>query len=281
MFSFLSDFFQKKSIDCFAPVPLEACRVIRPYLLEREQIAHGTVIMLAIPYFSKACTEANRNVSAYAVSRDYHVFFNELFHELLPLLHQAFPTNRFAGFADHSPIAEVEAAAAAVLGVIGKNQLLLTEKYSSYVFLGELITDADIPCQAKEIAHCSNCGACIRHCPMERLGTCLSALTQKKGSLTEAETKGILSYGSAWGCDICQEVCPYTERALQCGTIYSPIPYFSEDTLPTVSLETLSRMTDEEFACRAYAWRGRAVIQRNLHLLEMQNDLKGEALCCD
>ncbi|MBQ2734751.1 MAG: hypothetical protein IJF33_02865, partial [Clostridia bacterium] len=74
MFSFLCRFFEKKSIDCFAPIPLSACRITKPYLLERAGITDGNVIVLAIPYFSLACMNPNRNLSAYAVSRDYHGF---------------------------------------------------------------------------------------------------------------------------------------------------------------------------------------------------------------
>lgn len=268
MFAFLSDFFEKKRLNLFAPVPLEACDVQKPYLLERAGIASGTVVMIAVPYFTKAALAADRNLSAYAVPRDYHGYFKALFDELLPRLRAAFPEERFEGFADHSPIDERSAAALAGLGVIGKNRMLLTEPYSSYVFLGELITTARIPCHAQPIRTCSGCGACLAACPAQKNGGCLSALTQKKGVLNEEEQAVLLAYGSAWGCDICQQVCPFTLRALKAGTIFSPIPYFSDSTVPHLTTETLDRMTDAEFAQRAYAWHGRETVRRNLALLE-------------
>ena len=279
MFSFLCRFFEKKSIDCFAPIPLSACRITKPYLLERVGITDGSVIVLAIPYFSLACMNPDRNLSAYAVSRDYHGFFKELFDELLPELQTRFPQYRFAGFADHSPIAETEAASAAGLGVIGKNHLLITPKYSSYVFLGELVTDAPIPCQARAIAYCEDCGACMMHCPAQSIGTCLSALTQKKSVLTPIEEKQILTHRSVWGCDICQEACPHTQKAMQSGTIFSPIPYFEDRALPHLTPEALQKMSEEEFYTRAYSWRGRSVIERNLKLFE-QTEQKGESKPC-
>ena len=268
MFSFFSEILQKNHIDCFAPIPLADCRIVRPYLLERCNIQSGTAVMLAIPYFTEVCLAKDRNVSTYAVSRDYHLFFKELFANVLPQLRERFPANRFEGFADHSPIAECDAAARAGLGVIGRNHLLLTERYSSYIFLGEIITDAEIPCKTQEISECENCGACMRACPADRCGGCYSALTQKKGMLTEQEITMLCEQKIAWGCDICQERCPHTKRAIQSGTIFSPVPFFHEQTIPRITIEILDSMSDEVFDTRAYSWRGRDTIARNLRLLE-------------
>jgi epoxyqueuosine reductase QueG len=72
----------------------------------------------------------------------------------------------------------------------------------------------------------------------------------------------------AWGCDICQNACPVTARAKKAGTLYTTIPFFTDSALPHLSAELVQNMPDEEFATRAYSWRGRAVILRNLELLE-------------
>ena len=224
--------------------------------------------MLAVPYFSAACQKSDRNLSCYAIPRDYHLFFKDLFDRLIPLLEERYPNHRFAGFADHSPIAEVDAAAKAGLGVIGMNRLLITEPYSSFVFLGSLITDAKIPCEIHEVKRCEGCGLCRAACPAKDGSECLSAITQKKGTLTDGEEAALLQGRSAWGCDLCQTVCPHTKKALREKTIHSPIPYFREETVSSLTLEALSKMTDTAFSNRAYSWRGRAVIQRNLTLLE-------------
>ena len=272
MFDFLSNFFQKKHIDLFGVLPLSACRVVRPYLLERAGISDGSILILAIPYYTRAAAE-KRNISAYAVPRDYHRFFASLFEELLPKLAERFPEERFAAFADHSPIDEIEAAARASLGVIGRNHMLITEKYSSYVFLGELVTTAHLSSNPIAVRTCHACGACMRACPAPDLGgVCLSALTQKKGDLTDAERAAIRRYGSAWGCDICQEACPYTKKALESGSIYSPIPFFEEHTISHLSTEILDNMNDEEFEKRAFAWRTRATVARNLAILESKEE---------
>ena len=276
MLSFLSNFFQKKSIDCWATLPLSLCRIQKPYLLERAGIENGTAILLAIPYFGHSCASPQRNLSAYAVSKNYHAYFEGLYNELLPLLREYFPNNRFVGFADHSPIAEVEAAARAGLGCIGDHGLLLTDRYSSYVFLGEIITDALLASTPVEIGYCEHCGACRSACPMDACGMCLSALTQKKGELNVHEAEKISKYGSVWGCDICQEICPYTVRAIKSGTIFTKISYFEENTIEHLTLKCLDGMSDETFLERAYSWRGRPTIRRNLLIAEHE---KGDTTC--
>lgn len=275
MFAFLSNFFQKHKIEYASPVPLADCKTVRPYLLERSGIHDGTVIPFAVPYLSRAATDPFRNLSAYAVPRDYHLFFRELFDELIPRLCEEFPQNRFVGFADHSPIDEVDAAARAGLGIIGKNHLLITPKYASYVFLGEIVTDAHLPCRSQEIRTCEDCGACMRICPTNTCGVCLSALTQKKGELTAEEKNLIVSHGSVWGCDLCQTVCPHAKRAVADGSAFSPIPFFSDAPISHLTADALDAMSEEEFSQRAYAWRGRKTVQRNLHLTLK----KGDDLC--
>lgn len=271
MFSFLSEILQKNHINCFGILPLSACRITKPYLLEKASIREGSVILFAVPYFTPACEDPNRNVSAYAVGRNYHSFFDSLYQSILPQLEKAYPENRFVGFADHSPIAEVEAAARAGLGKIGKNGLLLTERYSSYIFLGEIITDILCSSEVHDLTFCEDCGLCRQICPIRECGVCLSALTQKKGILTASESASIQKFGSAWGCDLCQEVCPYTRQAKERGTIYTPIPYFYEKTIPHLTRSILDEMEDDFFAERAYSWRRRETVRRNLILLEEEH----------
>lgn len=278
MLAFLSSFFEKAQIDCYAPIPLSECRMIKPYLLERDDIQTGTVIMIAVPYFSPSCRDSERNISAYAISKDYHLFFKQLFERLLLALRERYPQNKFAAYADHSPIDEIDAAARAGLGVIGRNHLLITPKYSSYVFLGELITDMELPCKSHPVAECENCGRCMSLCPAKECGCCLSVLTQKKGELTPKESESILKYGSFWGCDICQDACPHTQKALKIGSIETSIPFFRENTISCLSAETLERMSESDFSERAYSWRGRNTVLRNLKLAQSSVE-KGEKSC--
>ena len=180
----------------------------------------------------------------------------------------SYPTSRFECFADNSPIDERHAAALCGLGMLGDNGLLITEKYSSYVFLGEIITDYPIESEAQEIKHCLKCGKCQLACPMGSIGECLSSLTQKKGELSDTDSSAIRKYSCAWGCDICQEVCPYTIRAKRTGSIYTNVDFFKEELIPVLTSEMLQSMSDEDFSQRAYSWRGRNTILRNLRIIE-------------
>lgn len=269
MLSTVKNLLASRGISLCAPLRLCDATVTRPHLLRRVGIEDGTAFLFAVPYYTTFCDDSARNISAYAVSRDYHLFFKNLFDELIPSLERLFPTCKFAGFADHSPIAEVDAATKAGLGAIGKNHLFLTKEHSSLVFLGEIITNAILPVTPQTARVCVSCGACLAACPVDlSVDRCLSALTQKKGELTEAEKEEILTSGCFWGCDICQNVCPVTRAAKEAGTLYTTIPFFTEDALACLSKSRLEEMSDESFAARAYAWRGKQVILRNLSLKE-------------
>ncbi len=261
----ISSVLKEAGISLFAPIRLSDCRITRSYLLERAGIASGTVYICAIPYLTRA---PFGNISAYAAVRDYHRVWSEIFDGVTDRLGKLFPERRFVGFSDHSPIDERDAALHAGLGILGDNGMVITEEYSSFVFLGELITDAEAECTLHEIRRCESCGVCKRTCPMDELGECLSAVTQKKGELSEKEAAALARCGTAWGCDICQRACPHTLRAMEQGSIYTDIPQFSTNVIPTLDRELLSAMSDTDFAERAYSWRGRDTVLRNISILE-------------
>ena len=268
MLEFVKEFLSQYNIDLVGAVSLKDCRITRPYKLKLfEESEHTSLysIVFAVPYLTK---HSSTNISTYAIPRDYHLFFKSLFNDITSALKQKFESSRFECFSDNSPIDERHAAALCGLGMMGDNGLLITEKYSSYVFLGEIITDYKINTKPCEIKHCLKCGKCKLACPMSVTVECLSALTQKKGELTENEEQFIKKYGTAWGCDICQEVCPYTLYAKRKGSIYTEVEFFKSDLTPILTCEKINEMSDEEFNARAYSWRGRKTIARNLDILE-------------
>lgn len=266
-------------------IPLSVCKPAKGYLLDRAGIpATGTAILFAMPYIMTADVESpDRNISLYAVPRDYHGYIKDLESTVLPSLRNTYPEHTVALFADHSPILEVDAAARAGLGVLGMNGLLITPECGSFVFLGEVVTDADyetvtgfhVPDFPAEPPLCEECGACVAACPAECKGGaregCLSALTQKKGDLTDEEAHAIRAGGLVWGCDACQLACPHNRRVIRDG-VNTPIPYFRENRLIRLDTHTLDSMDDREFSDRAYAWRGRAVIRRNTELFETSKE---------
>ena len=272
MFEFVKKQLSELNIELVSCISLDECQITRPYLLQKHAIENGSAIIFAVPYLSKDALE-RKNISCYAIARDYHLFFSELFEKITNELKAKYPQNKFTGFTDHSPINEIDAAARCGLGVIGKNHLLITKKYSSYVFIGEIITDVSLPSFAGEKKCCSNCGTCISKCPVNmRNGECLSAITQKKGELSDTERHLIQKHGCAWGCDICQEVCPLTQAATKSETIYTNIEFFNSTLTPNLTSHQVEEMSDEEFKERAYSWRGKNVILRNLKYLEEKED---------
>lgn len=268
----LTEIFSAENIDAVAPIPISRCRVRRDDLFDRAGIPHEdvkTAIMFLIPYYTGDCAG---NVSLYARSRDYHLFCAELFPRLCGALADRFG-GTFVGFADKSPIEETDAASRAGLGRIGDSYVIINKKYGSFVFIGEICTDVApealgcLPDAEYEPLYCDHCGACRRACPMVRENAeCLSAVTQKKGELSEKETEYIKKYGSAWGCDICQTACPLVRKAIAAGA-KTPIRFFYEDRVCDASTELIDGMSDDEFRSRAFSWRGRETLLRNLRIL--------------
>ena len=272
MIEILSDFFREERIEFYGVLPIEECKIQKDYLLNKKDFVPKSVICFLVPYY----TQNGDNVSKYAVSKDYHLFMERFFEKLSKALNKQYPQSKAYGFADHSPIHELEAAAKCGLGIIGKNRLLINEKYSSFVFIGEVFTDIDAKLlgyvSAEEIKACMKCGRCGKACPTGTLldctQPCLSAITQKKGRLSEQEIAFMIENNTVWGCDICQNVCPYTATAIKNGTIKTPIKFFYNDIIHNLTSDILDNMTDEAFNMRAYAWRKRETIRRNLIFTE-------------
>ena len=119
MKTLLKDLLNEECIEYFGIIPFDECRVIHQELLERSCSGWQprSTVMLLVPYYSGEYE--GRNISRYAVACDYHRFFRNLYARLEQELSCAFPQYHFRGFADHSPIGEIGAAAKAGLGRIG------------------------------------------------------------------------------------------------------------------------------------------------------------------
>lgn len=221
-----------------------------------------SIICGIFPYYSGV--ENGANISLYAMVSDYHKVVKE--HLLLASadLSLAFPENSFVPFADVSPIDEVHAAQRAGLGMVGENGLLITKKYSSFCFIGEIITDLEIP-STNFREECEKCGACLRACPTGALSKngfdkslCRSLITQKKGVLTPFEEAEIKKGGLIWGCDLCQLCCPHSKNME-----LTPIKEFKK-LAATITLDNL----DEFYPLSSLNWRKKEVIIRNIKLVE-------------
>ena len=232
------------------------------------KIPHGaaSVIVALFPYYLGEGATINANVSRYAVVPDYHEVVMHRLNTVIEQLKKKVPAESFIAFTDNSPIPEVKAAATAGLGVIGENNLLINPDFGSWVFIGEIVTTLKIePPKSTGLHRCTACGKCVAACPASILGKlefdrakCLSHITQSKGELTPEQAKLIKSGGSAWGCDICQLVCPMNNSAK-----VTPIEEFIDNIRPKAKIGA-------DISDRAYAWRGREVVERNLNILQGQ-----------
>lgn len=253
---------ENEKIEYFGVIPFSVCRVIKPELISRYMgdTEPKSVIMLLVPYYSGE--HEGRNVSLYAVPRDYHIYFKEMYSRVEKRLMETFAGHTFKGFADHSPIAETYPASMAGLGVIGDMYQLINEKYGSHVFIGEIFTDLEFGSyDTVEPKFCDHCGACVDACPSKK--ECLSGITQKKGELTESEKALIISAGTVWGCDVCRTVCPMNDNVS-----LTPISFFKEELTERIDAELIRSMDKETFGQRAYSWRGKSTVIRNIMLLD-------------
>lgn len=231
----------------------------------------ASVLVCLFPYYTGEHKE--RNISRYAMVTDYHMIAGEYLNRFCKALQEVFPQNQFEPFTDNSPIREVSAAFHAGLGRRGKNGLILHPKYGSYVFIGEVVTDLVLqPDQPLNPGECIGCGKCQKVCPQGALRSdgsvclerCRSHITQKKGELTDWEIGQIQDGGLIWGCDICNDVCPMNQEA----KVLTPVPEFLESAVAVLDAQIAERL----LKTRAYNYRGKKTILRNIQLLEGANE---------
>ncbi len=240
-------------------MPLKECRA-KARLPEFSE----TVIVCAFPYMVKE--SGRRNLSYYACVKDYHIVVEEILEKLsLELKNKT--GYQFEAFVDNSPIREVEVAVKSGIGVLGDNGLLITEKYGSYVFIGEIVTDLKLESEIFSRS-CMHCGMCMKKCPTGALSNgkvnetlCISSISQKKGELSEVEKNLIKEGGLVWGCDTCQTVCPMNKNVKE--------TYIS-DFINSAHHFLKSDEIDERIKESAYNWRGKKTIQRNVNLFNKQ-----------
>lgn len=213
-----------------------------------------TVIVCLFPY--KVGDLPPKNISRYAAVPDYHTICGEYLKGATEQLREQIENHQFEWFIDNSPLPEVYTAASARMGVIGKNGLLITEKYGSFVFIGEIVTDLELELPSSEVSYCQNCGICKSLCPVGlEKSNCLSKLSQQKGELEEKQAKLLKKHNIIWGCDICADACPLNQNK-QKTYINEFLEGYRDCYTP-----------GEDISGRAYEWRGEKTVKRNFDLI--------------
>ena len=233
------------------------------------------VFVAAFPYFPGKERLAG-NLSLYARGEDYHRVLLRRLDRAAEALRALHPGRLFLPGADSSPLDERQCAALAGLGIRGRHGLVILPPWGSWLFLGTILTDLPLSSASVPAPACPDCGACVRACPTGALREegfsperCLSHLTQRKGSLTPEEEGLLRAHPLIWGCDCCQLACPFNREAER-----SPLPEFTGGgplpCLSSLSLSDLEGLSNRTFRAaygdRAFAWRGPAVLRRNLAL---------------
>jgi epoxyqueuosine reductase len=188
-----------------------------------------SVIMVAMNYKPPGPAEGEGNedaaltgkVARYARGEDYHDVFRRRLGELLAWLQGEAPGCVGRGVVDTAPLLERDFARRAGLGWIGKNTMLLHKHLGSYFLLGALLVDVPLRADAPHAAgHCGTCTACLEACPTAAFvgpgqldaRRCISYLTiELKGPIPEDLRPAVGDW--LFGCDVCQEVCPWNRKA--------------------------------------------------------------------
>jgi len=213
-----------------------------PYSTERNDLSHGWI-------------------ARYAWSReDYHDSVLRKLRQVetaLRAAHESEATNRFPAseliarcYVDTGPVAERIYAKYAGIGWSGKNTCLINQKMGSWLFLGVILTSLELPPDTPAPDRCGSCSRCIDACPTQAIvapheldaNLCISYLTiEKRGSIPEPLRERLGRH--VFGCDICQDVCPWNRKA----PVTSAAEYQPREGLVNPALEWLAEMDEAQF----------------------------------
>jgi epoxyqueuosine reductase len=219
-----------------------------------------SIVMLAIPYRTaepRPVESGQGKVSRYAWGQDYHELIWRRLDELAAWLKEKSPGSGVRGVVDTAPLLEREFAQLAGLGWIGKNTLLLNRELGSWFFLAALLTDVELDYDAPYSAdHCGTCTECLEACPTDAFVApyvldarkCISYLTiEQRGSIHPELREGIGDW--LFGCDVCQDVCPWNTREHNAAHTEEPTFQPAEGMDP-VDLIALFDLDDKAFRAR-------------------------------
>lgn len=241
-----------------------------------------SIIVAAFPYY---CGDVNdSNISCYCRGYDYHLVIRGIMNSICEKIQEKFSNGendtqensiKTEIFVDNGPLVDRYLAYISGIGFWGMNGSIITDKYGSYVFIGYIVTNLDIEKDVPLEKTCLKCGKCIKSCPGNALlegydmdvKKCISYITQKKGELSDDEKNIIKENKIIFGCDMCQKVCPHNKNIEMTN-----IEEFKNDLIEKLDLEEINRISNKEFKRRyynrAFSWRGKGIIKRNLEILE-------------
>ena len=232
-----------------------------------------TIISIAVAYPHKLKQQPQK--TAYKRGKftpnswglDYHYVLQDKLDRLAKGIEELTANFEYKGMVDTGALVDTAVARRAGIGFIGKNGLVISKEFGSYMFLGELITNLDIEPDQPVDYDCGDCNRCVTACPTSCLigdGTmnakrCLSFQTQDKGIMDLEFRKKIKTV--IYGCDICQICCPYN-KGLDNPLATEIDPDLAHPELLPF-LELSNGQFKEKFGYIAGSWRGKNILQRN------------------
>lgn len=211
-----------------------------------------SIISLIYNYYPKEdlAKQGEFKIAKYAYGEDYHFVLKDKLKEFIARLRSEIGDIDGRVFVDSAPVMERQWAEKSGLGWLGKNSLLLNKDFGSFFFLAEIIVDLPLEEDAPVRDHCGTCTKCIDACPTDAIpqsgvvdaSKCISYLTIE---LKDAIPLGFKNQFEDWifGCDICQDVCPWNRFASPTSeTRFSP-----HESMPDMSKEDWREITAEVF----------------------------------
>ncbi|UCD29341.1 MAG: tRNA epoxyqueuosine(34) reductase QueG, partial [Planctomycetota bacterium] len=194
-------------------------------------------------------------VARYSWGADYHQLIHAKLHRMVEILREKLDEPFDSRICvDTAPLMEREAAAAAGIGWIGKNTMVLNRKLGSFFFLGEIVTTLDLPPDGPATDGCAACKRCLEACPTGALlgpyqmdaSRCISYLTIEHRDDIAADLRPLMA-NWVYGCDLCQEVCPYNRKTPTTNeSAYKPVA--GNPLVPYPGLRELMDLSEEDYA---------------------------------
>lgn len=225
---------------------------MNPALLVEGSLSVITVLKNYYPSSHSLATSSPK-ISRYAFGSDYHFVVKDQLSKLFDYIREhIYPELQGRFFVDSAPLLERALAVRAGLGWIGKNSMLINRKLGSFVFIGELVVNLDLP-ENQDLVNdgCGGCTRCIDACPTAAIlpnrqvdaSRCISYQTiEHKGDLPES-LKGRFE-GWIFGCDTCQEVCPWNRKAQS----HNEPAFKPSEELLSMTPEKWAALTPERFS---------------------------------